>query len=155
VLIDGGALATAVPATNAQDLRFVTRYRLTWPDALKSLGEMLWYEGGLLLMALLFLPLPGALLLLDKEINRRGREERQDFFMTLVFAYVAVQKSPCLVGLGAGVGNGRVAFALVWADIGRRALARLVFVAGVCGWLAGGLDPLAEEQRSRGAEEPR
>ena len=46
-----------------QSLRFTTRYRLTWGDALGSLGQTLWQQGGLLLLALLFLPLPGALLL--------------------------------------------------------------------------------------------
>ncbi len=48
---------------SGQVLRFVTRYRLTWGDALTSLGRTLWQQGGLLLLALLFLPLPGALLL--------------------------------------------------------------------------------------------
>jgi hypothetical protein len=46
-----------------QVLRFTTRYRLTWADAWASLGQTLWQQGGLLLLALLFLPLPGALLL--------------------------------------------------------------------------------------------
>jgi hypothetical protein len=45
-------------------LRFTTRYRLTWGDAWASLGRTLRQQGGLLLLALLFLPLPGALLLL-------------------------------------------------------------------------------------------
>lgn len=67
VKVDGGALAIAAPVTNAQDLRFVTRYQLTWPDAFKALGEIVWYEGLLLLLALFFLPLPGALLLLLAE----------------------------------------------------------------------------------------
>jgi hypothetical protein len=44
-------------------LRFTTRYRLTWGDAWASLGQTLRQQGGLLLLALLFLPLPGALLL--------------------------------------------------------------------------------------------
>jgi hypothetical protein len=48
----------------AQTLRFTTRYRLTGEDALHSLAAALWSQGGLLLLALLFLPLPGALLLL-------------------------------------------------------------------------------------------
>ncbi|MFO7537664.1 MAG: hypothetical protein R6X32_06350 [Chloroflexota bacterium] len=44
-------------------LRFTTRYRLTRADGLRSLGDTLWAQGGLLLLALLFLPLPGVLLL--------------------------------------------------------------------------------------------
>ncbi|MEJ2753628.1 MAG: hypothetical protein P8169_13280, partial [Chloroflexota bacterium] len=48
----------------AQDLRFLTRYRLTWGDALGGVGETVFYEGILLLLALLVLPLPGVYLLL-------------------------------------------------------------------------------------------
>ena len=45
-------------------MRFLTRYHLTWPGALKSLGETFYYEGLLFLLALIFLPMPGCLLLL-------------------------------------------------------------------------------------------
>ncbi len=76
VVMDGGALATVLPETPAQDLRMVTRYQLSWSDAFKSLGEMIWYEGLLFLLTLFFLPLPGVLLLLLMEyLNRRGRGE--------------------------------------------------------------------------------
>jgi hypothetical protein len=47
----------------AQTLRFTTRYRLSWEDGLRTLGETLWQQSGLFILALLFLPLPGVLLL--------------------------------------------------------------------------------------------
>ncbi len=50
--------------TTAQDMHFLTRYHLTWLGALKSLGETFYYEGLLFLLALVFLPMPGCLLLL-------------------------------------------------------------------------------------------
>jgi hypothetical protein len=49
--------------TTAQDLRFLTRYHLTWLGALNSLGETFYFEGLLFLLALIFLPMPGCLLL--------------------------------------------------------------------------------------------
>ncbi|MCB8990837.1 MAG: hypothetical protein H6664_08875 [Ardenticatenaceae bacterium] len=56
---------TAVADANTPaDLVFVTRYQLTLPDALRYLGNVLWQDGGLMLLALAFLLLPGVLLLL-------------------------------------------------------------------------------------------
>jgi hypothetical protein len=54
----------------AQDLRFLTRYRLTWADALGNVGETIYYEGLLFLLALLLIPLPGVLLLLVEHAYR-------------------------------------------------------------------------------------
>ncbi|MEZ4514431.1 MAG: hypothetical protein R3C62_21350 [Chloroflexota bacterium] len=61
--MEGGVLQTAVPTTNARELRFTTRYQLTLPDALRYLATTIFYEGALFLLALLFIPLPGLLLL--------------------------------------------------------------------------------------------
>ncbi len=58
---------------SAADLRFLTRYSLTWSDALGNLGETLFYEGLVLLLALLVVPLPGVLLLLAEHAYR-GRQ---------------------------------------------------------------------------------
>ena len=63
-VLEHGALAVSGAETEAQTLRLVTRYRLTWPAALRHLGRTLGEEGFLLLLALALLPLPGALLLL-------------------------------------------------------------------------------------------
>jgi len=52
------------PPLTAKDLRFVTRYQLQLTDSLMALGTILWRQGPLLLLALAFLPLPGALLLI-------------------------------------------------------------------------------------------
>jgi hypothetical protein len=66
----GGALSLDgdLPAdpvnTTAQDLRFITRYRLSWLDAFRSITNTFYFEGVIFLLALLFLPLPGCLLLL-------------------------------------------------------------------------------------------
>lgn len=56
--------------TAVQDLRFTTRYHLLWTDALRILGKTLLNEGALLLLALLFLPLPGILILLVARPSR-------------------------------------------------------------------------------------
>ncbi len=61
-----GALSPEATPTFAQDLRFITRYELTWRDALMSVGTTIWQTGWLLAVALLFLPLPGVLLLVVK-----------------------------------------------------------------------------------------
>jgi hypothetical protein len=100
-------------------LRFTTRYRLTWGDAWGSLGRTLWQQGGLLLLALLFLPLPGALLL------------------SAWPGPLALLGPDGLVGCGAGVGNGRLAPALVWSDAAGWSLAGLVALAGAAGGLGG------------------
>ena len=57
-------------ALAARDLRFVTRYELTWPGALGSAAEALYYEGLVFLAALLLIPLPGVLLLLAEHAYR-------------------------------------------------------------------------------------
>lgn len=62
--LSAGALATNVPATTAQSLRFITRYQLTWSAAIRTLSAILLENGLLLLLALAFIPLPGCLLLL-------------------------------------------------------------------------------------------
>jgi hypothetical protein len=58
-----GPLRSDVPETAVQELRFTSRYQLTWPEALRQLGQMLGQNGALIGLALLFLLLPGALLL--------------------------------------------------------------------------------------------
>ena len=51
---DGNLAQTGdVNPIGAQDLRFQTRYRLTWSDALSNVGETIFYEGLILLLALL------------------------------------------------------------------------------------------------------
>lgn len=50
-------------ALQASDLRFTTRYTLTWIDALNAIGTKLLEDGLWLLLALFFIPLPGFLLL--------------------------------------------------------------------------------------------
>ncbi len=51
------------PITAAQDLRFITRYRLGWLQALIMIAETFYFEGVIFLLALIMLPLPGCLLL--------------------------------------------------------------------------------------------
>jgi hypothetical protein len=59
----GGQMTFVGAETAAQDLRFVTRYRLSLAAALASLGSVARYEGVLLLLALAFMLMPGGLLL--------------------------------------------------------------------------------------------
>ena len=59
--LSGGAPGASLPA---RELRFITRYALTAEDALAAVIAPVINEGGLLLAALLLVPLPGVLLLL-------------------------------------------------------------------------------------------
>ncbi|VAW31532.1 hypothetical protein MNBD_CHLOROFLEXI01-626, partial [hydrothermal vent metagenome] len=61
--VTAGSLNNDLPQTAVQELRFTSRYQLTWGDALGKIGQLLWQNGSLLLLALLFLLLPGMLLL--------------------------------------------------------------------------------------------
>ncbi len=61
--VAAGPLRDDVPETAVQELRFTSRTQLSLPDALRRLGELLWQYGGVMLLALLFLLLPGVLLL--------------------------------------------------------------------------------------------
>ena len=58
-----GPLRNDLPETAVQELHFTSRYQLTLGDALRRLGQLLWQYGGLFLLTLLFLLLPGTLLL--------------------------------------------------------------------------------------------
>ncbi len=70
VTLVAGALATVSgetavsPDIAAQDLRFITRYQLTWTEAFRVLWRILSQEWGLLLAAMLLLPIPGLIILL-------------------------------------------------------------------------------------------
>ncbi|MCB9419268.1 MAG: hypothetical protein H6667_05665 [Ardenticatenaceae bacterium] len=155
IVMDDGSLATAtaVPATNAQDLRFVTRYQLTWPDAFKSLGEMLWYEGGLLLLALFFLSLPGVLLLLFI-FNRRERGEHGE--------EKKPQRSPRPLRLnffawwGVALALGTAVWPLLWFAmtlVDGRWRGWSLWLVFVVGWLVVLLLWLKDRQGSKGAAE--
>lgn len=61
--VDAGPLAVSSPETAVQELRFVTRYELGWRNALVALGTVLYFDGGYMLLALLFIVMPGCLLL--------------------------------------------------------------------------------------------
>jgi len=63
-----GALSPDVPSTFAKDLRFITRYELTWQDGLMAVGTAILQTSWLLFVALIFLPLPGVLMLLIKPV---------------------------------------------------------------------------------------
>ncbi len=110
LVVNGGALATAVPATTAQDLRLVARTQLTWADAFISLGTMLWKDGPIMLLALFFLPMPGALLLLAAEnFNRKERQERRGIVKNL-------RLNP-LVWWGAALALGTAVWPLLWLGL--------------------------------------
>ncbi len=84
----GGAVSISgsspidAPPIPALDLRFITRYRLSWSGALRSLAESLYFEGVIFLLALLILPLPGSLLLFlyhtRHAISGSGQAETED-----------------------------------------------------------------------------
>ena len=63
-LLGKGQLTLAEPTDNPpQTLRFSTRYQLLWGDALQYLGETFSQNGLFLFVAILFMLLPGALLM--------------------------------------------------------------------------------------------
>ena len=62
----------------ALDLRFITRYQLAWPEALAGAARAVFYEGLLFALALLFLPLPGVLLLLGEHAYRARHNSGAD-----------------------------------------------------------------------------
>lgn len=53
-VVSGGEQAAGPP-----ELRFTTRYTLGWAESLLALGTAVYYEGALLALALILLPLPG------------------------------------------------------------------------------------------------
>ncbi len=68
VRLDGKAVEGQEPGS-AKDLRFLTRYKLSWGGAARALGEAIFYEGAFFILALIFLPVPGVLALY---LYRRG-----------------------------------------------------------------------------------
>ncbi|MFN2161339.1 MAG: hypothetical protein ACK2UN_04620 [Candidatus Promineifilaceae bacterium] len=115
----------------AQDLRFLTRYRLTWGDALGSVGETVFYEGILLLLALLVLPLPGVLLLLVEHAYRVRQKRSIGDGRSLAWDPAAWWGAALALGV-AGWPILWVLVTLVWAHLTGWLLA--LFVIG--GWIA-------------------
>jgi hypothetical protein len=143
-----------VPTTNAQDLRFVTRYQLTWTDAFQSLGDTLWYEGLIILLAVFFLPLPGlVLLLLSEGIDRKGREDRQDFFFALRPLRALRFKNP-LAWWGVALALGTAVWPLLWfalSLLGGRWRGWSLWLVFAAGWLVAIILFLQNRQESREA----
>lgn len=124
VTTSSGAVA---PQTTAADLRFVTRYALTAGDAAAAVARPLAQEGELLLAALLFLPLPGCLLLLL--VRPRGWDIAVWMGAALALGVAAWPVIWLWVSLAGGRWSGPVLWAaaavgwvvvLAWAIIGRR-----------------------------------
>ena len=66
---------TADPAsTTARELRFTTRYHLTLHEALNAIGQSLYFEGLLFLLALATLPLPGCIALILFGRQQRAKQ---------------------------------------------------------------------------------
>ena len=138
VRVDDGPLASDPAPTAAADMRFQTRYRLTWATAATDLAETVFYEGALLLLALLVLPLPGLILLLVAA--RRG---------VITGTWDAAAWSGTAVALGVAV------WPLVWqwlSAIGGRWWSWTLWLAVVLGWAAVTLLFLRRPQRSAAAQ---
>ncbi|HRQ38773.1 MAG TPA: hypothetical protein PLD25_12770 [Chloroflexota bacterium] len=69
VVAEGG---NETPGTAVQDLRFITRYQLMPQAALVTLANQVWRDGVIILLALLFIPLPGLLLMSLPPLRWRG-----------------------------------------------------------------------------------
>ncbi len=146
----GGALATAVPETSAQELRLITRTQLTWASALKSLGHMLYKDGSIMLLALFFLPLPGVLLLLLAEINRKGRKGLAGFSLRPLRP---LRLNP-FVWWGTAFALGTAVWPILWfilTLLGGRWRGWSLWLIFAAGWLSA----IFLWQKRRSAEEPR
>ncbi|MCL4266626.1 MAG: hypothetical protein KJ069_25755 [Anaerolineae bacterium] len=60
------------PGTAVQDLRFITRYQLLPTEAFSTLASQVWRDGVIILLALLFIPLPGVVLMQLPPLRWRG-----------------------------------------------------------------------------------
>lgn len=118
---DDGAFTAPGSAseTEADELRFVTRYRLSARTALRTLSQTFWRDGPLLLLALALIPLPGCLTLL-----------------------LARRRLPSIDGgawWGIAFALGAAVWPLLWQWItllGGRWSARSLAIVLVAGWLA-------------------
>ena len=129
----------AALALETRDLRFTTRYRLTFADALRALGAALYYEGALLLLALLFLPLPGALLL---QIHPPGHDNGLD---------------DGAAWWGAALALGVTTWPLLWLWLsfaGGRWWGWLLWLAVAAGWLTAAALWLLRRRRTGAAAQP-
>ncbi len=63
-VVNGGEFLLSEGDTAVQDLRFITRYQLSWGSALRQLGQTAVRDGLFFLLALAFLLMPGCLILL-------------------------------------------------------------------------------------------
>lgn len=117
-----GALNVETAALDAADLNFRTHYQLTWREAGRALAQTLYFEGALFLLALLFLPLPGCLLLLLWQ-RRTGLTLIDD---PLAWAGVA---------LALGVGTWPLLW-LWWSLPGLRWWSWLLWLVVIGGWAA-------------------
>jgi len=118
VVLIPGALSPNVPSTFAKDLRFITRYELTWQDGLMAVGTAVIQTGWLLFVALIFLPLPGVLMLLVKPVWWRRWDP--------------------LAWLGAAFALGISGWALIWqwfSLINGRFSSWLLWILLIGGWL--------------------
>lgn len=116
---EGGELQAPGSEIEAEELRFVIRYRLSPRTALRALSQTLWQDGPLLLLALALIPLPGCLTLL-----------------------LARRRLPPLDGgawWGIAFALGAAVWPLLWqwpTFLGARWSARSLLIALVAGWLA-------------------
>lgn len=120
---DGGSAAivsasSSPPVLTAQDIHLTTRYRLTWGEAMRRLGQMGLENSGLFLLALFFIPLPGLLLLLTVPGSWRGW--------------------PCPVWGGTAVALGLSVWPVlwsVWSGVGGRWSGFLLWLLVIGGWM--------------------
>ncbi len=116
--LEAGPLSDKSPETAVQELNFTSRYQLTWANGLHLLGQRLWQNGALMLLALLFLLLPGALLLQLRPFRH-------------------LLPDP-LAKLGVMLGVGTAVWPLVWylfSLLGGRFSSWLLWILMVSGWL--------------------
>lgn len=124
-----------VPQTLVRDMQFKTRYVLGWEDALRSLLRSSLFEGGIMLLALLIFPLPGAIVMLLwqllQEFLRRRRPNDQ--ISWLLEPWDAAAWTGVVLALGVAL------WPLIWqwvTLVGGKFNGQILWIVAVVGWAA-------------------
>ena len=134
-------IGDTLPPIPARDIRFQTRYLLTWGEALRTLLKNLLFEGGLVLLTLLLLPLPGVLALLVWRLQQVSAEPGATLEQTGGAAWLLRPWDP-LAWFGVALGLGIALWPLIWqwmTSIGGQITSVLLWVVLVGGWSAAAL----------------
>jgi hypothetical protein len=128
-----GALTQPMPGA-AQDLRFITRYRLSFTSAIQQLQALQDDDSVLLLVSLLFIPLPGLLLIQGRDVFAVWRSNRAGQVANATHA----PEVSAMAAVGLALALGCALWALTWqwmTVIDRHWWPSALWVSLMVGWL--------------------